>query len=533
MQSVGGYWPFFVGVSAILGAAAYLSLLGYVFRPRKRTARELLREAENAVAFLFDGHVLVDASPLARRLLPARDRGQSDWEAFVRLFSAQFPQLRVALASLASEGRKRIASPNDPTLSLEAEYWDGYSRITFDNASESGERSAADRLIAASLEQEVASLRAISEDAPMLIWKEDATGQIVWANNAYLNLIDRLVVAPSEIGPTWPPRNLFARFDLPVDDDGYATKRVRIDPLDEDDPTWFEVSSVRRGREIVRFAVDVTAVVRAEATQRSYVDTLSKTFAQLSIGLAIFGRDRRLLSFNPALLDLTGLPIEFLSARPQIRSVLDRMREARMLPEPKNYLSWRDELAAMESAAESGTYCETWSLPNGSIYRVTGRPHPNGAIALLFEDVSAEVSLTRRFRAEIELAHAALDGMRDAAVVISSSGAVVISNGAYHDLWGIPKDRGMNEVDLRDEAAEWQQACVPTPVWAMIRDFIRGHGGREPWDEPLSLLDGRQLVCRAAPLPGGCSLISFLRAPEIPQPLALFMHNRNHPVAAQ
>ncbi len=533
MQSVVGFWPFFVGITAVLGAAIYLSLLRFIFRPRKQTAREMLREAESAVAFLFDGHVLVDTSPLAKRLLPARNGGQTDWEAFIRLFSPQFPQLRVALASLSSEGHKRIVSPSDPALSLEAEWWDGYSRITFDNASEVGERSATDRLIAASLEQEVASLRAISEDAPMLIWKEDATGQIVWANNAYLNLTDRLVAAPSEIGQTWPPRNLFARFDLPVDEEGYATKRVRLDSVEDEAETWFEISSVRRGREIVRFAVDVTAVVRAEATQRAFVDTLSKTFAQLSIGLAIFGRDRRLLSFNPALLDLTGLPVEFLSARPQIRSLLDRMREARVLPEPKDYLSWRDKLAALESAAENGSYCEVWTLPNGSTYRVTGRPHPNGAIALLFEDVSADMSLTRRFRAEIELAHAALDGMRDAAVVISSAGSVIISNSAYHDLWGIAKDRGMSEIDLKSEAAEWQQACVPTPVWAMIRDFIRGHGGRDPWEEPLSLLDGRQLICRAAPLPNGYSLISFLKAPEIAQPLALFMHTRNHPVAAQ
>lgn len=533
MQSLGGFWPFFVGISAVLGAAIYLSFLGYIFRPRKRTAREMLREADSAVGFLFDGHALVDASPLAKRLLPARDRGQSDWEVFIRLFSAQFPQLRVALASLPSEGRKRIVSPSDPTLSLEAEHWDGYSRIIFDNASETGERSATDRLIAASLEQEVASLRAISEDAPMLIWKEDAPSQIVWANNSYLNLVDSLVIAPSETGPSWPPRNIFARFELPVDDEGYATKRVQIEPPEGEGTAWFEISSVRRRREVVRFAVDITTVVRAEATQRAYVESLSKTFAQLSIGLAIFGRDRRLLSFNPALLDLTGLPVEFLSARPQIRSVLDRMREARVLPEPKNYLSWRDELAALESAAENGSYCEVWNLPNGSTYRVTGRPHPNGATALLFEDVSADVSLTRRFRAEIELAHAALDGMRDAAVVISPTGSVIFSNSAYHDLWGTTKERGLREVDLKDEAAEWQQASVPTPVWAMIRDFIRGHGGRDPWEEPLSLLDGRQLVCRAAPLPIGNSLITFLRAPEIAQPLALFMHSRQHPVAAQ
>ena len=41
------------------------------------------------------------------------------------------------------------------------------------------------------------------------------------------------------------------------------------------------------------------------------------------------------------------------------------------------------------------------------------------------------------------------------------------------------------------------------------------------------------MICRATPLPNGYSLISFLKAPEIAQPLALFMHSRNRPVAAQ
>jgi hypothetical protein len=41
--------------------------------------------------------------------------------------------------------------------------------------------------------------------------------------------------------------------------------------------------------------------------------------------------------------------------------------------------------------------------------RVTGRPHPNGAIAFLFEDISQEVSLTRRFRTDLDLDRGILD----------------------------------------------------------------------------------------------------------------------------
>lgn len=65
-------------------------------------------------------------------------------------------------------------------------------------------------------------------------------------------------------------------------------------------------------------AVDVNAVVKSEIAQRNFVQTLAKTFAQLSIGLAIFDRNGQLALFNPALIDLTELPAEFLSGRPTL-----------------------------------------------------------------------------------------------------------------------------------------------------------------------------------------------------------------------
>jgi hypothetical protein len=42
----------------------------------------------------------------------------------------------------------------------------------------------------------------------------------------------------------------------------------------------------------------------------------------------------------------------------------------------------------LEEEAASGLFEETWSLPGGQTYRVIGRPHPNGALAFMFEDIS-------------------------------------------------------------------------------------------------------------------------------------------------
>jgi hypothetical protein len=85
--------------------------------------------------------------------------------------------------------------------------------------------------------------------------------------------------------------------------------------------------------------------------------------------------------FNPALIDLTALPADFLSARPNLLSFFDRLRDHRMMPEPKNYGSWRHQMADLVAAAADGRYQETWSLPSGAVYSVSGQPHPDGAVA--------------------------------------------------------------------------------------------------------------------------------------------------------
>jgi hypothetical protein len=73
---------------------------------------------------------------------------------------------------------------------------------------------------------------------------------------------------------------------------------------------------------------------------------------------------------------LLGLSPEYLSARPTLLSFFDNLRDHQIMPEPKNYRSWRESMAELVNAASEGSYLETWSLPSGLTYRVSGRPHP-------------------------------------------------------------------------------------------------------------------------------------------------------------
>ena len=496
----------FVTCVSIVSAGLIVLALTYLNSTRRQTARMLMREAEASTVFLFEGNSLLDATPSARQLLGRKDTRATDLDAVFALLSHRFPDLRERLAGLTTTGRIIVSSVGQNGF-VEAEIWDGLLRLTLRH--QTTEAAPLQRLAIEAIEDELQTLRSIGEDAPQLIWKQDDAGTITWANRAYLNLADRINPIPEGSEPTWPPGMLFAHSGPAPDAATPVVRRqaLHVPGLPQDQ--WFEVTSMRRGAESLHFAVDANGIVKAEQAQKTFVQTLTKTFAHLSIGLAIFDRQRRLVLFNPALLDLTGLPVSFLSARPLVHSVLDRLRDMNMLPEPKNYASWRDQVAALEAAAIKGTYCETWNLPGGQTYRVTGRPHPDGAIAFLFEDISAEVSLTRHFRQEIETAQSVIDSLDEAIAVFSSSGTLTISNAAYTRFWG-PSADDMSEVGLQDEMRRWQNRCAPTPVWGDLRGFVDGFGERSEWFEDVALDSGQVLSCRFTPLPHGATLVGFM-----------------------
>jgi PAS domain-containing protein len=248
-------------------------------------------------------------------------------------------------------------------------------------------------------------------------------------------------------------------------------------------------------------------VVSAEAAQRKFVQTLSKTFAQLSTGLAIFDRQMQLVLFNPALVDLTGLQADFLSMRPNLLTFFDRLRDGRVMPEPKNYSSWREQMSSLVAAASEGSYEEVWTLPSGCTYRVSGRPHPDGAIAFLFEDISAEITLTRRFRSELDLCQSILNRMDDAIAVFSASGTLTNTNAAFRNLWKMDDTQQFAEMTVINAMRIWQEIGGANPLWDELRDFVLGREDRTIWSSEFHHADKGAMLCRIYPIENNATMV--------------------------
>lgn len=495
-------WTMTLGMvlSALLLVMAALALhAAWQARQPERQA-SVFDASPSRVAFLFDGERLVDASPAGRALLPEGEDSRA-WARLMGRFGPDFPNLSERLAALSRIGQLRIASQPgvSPALILTAELVSGLTRLTV----ESGQEDRADRsdaATAAALQQEVMSQRAVLSRAPVLMWKESADGSVIWANHAYL--IRAVELLPEGEDISWPLPKLF-------DHDHAKGRLPRLKLQMPSGPEWFDLIRMPSGEETLCYALAADKAVQAETALREFMQTLTKTFADLPIGLAIFDRSRCLQMFNPALTDLTTLPPEMLIARPTLNAFLDAMRARSMIPEPRDYRSWRKQLARLEEEATMGLFEETWSLPGGQTYRVIGRPHPNGALAFMFEDISNEMSRTRRYRADVELGQSVIDAVEDAVAVFSQGGQLVMSNHAYAQLWQHDPQVLLSEASVSTLCTWWREHAAPTMLWDDAIDYVTSSGDRTPWEGEVRLLDGRLVNCRFRPLTGGATLITF------------------------
>ncbi|MFQ5622628.1 MAG: PAS-domain containing protein [Paracoccaceae bacterium] len=338
------------------------------------------------------------------------------------------------------------------------------------------------------------------QDAPVAVWQTAGDGALSWCNTAF-----RQLAADTGL----PEATLASRVaDGCPADEAAAPARVELAAAGGTRSVDAVCNGLRSGGK-VGCAADVTPLADAEAALARFVETLTVTFAHLPTGLAIFDSDRRLGMFNPALGDLLKLDPAWLARSPSLREFLEHLRENRQMPDQKDFISWRRRLTDLEEGARDGSYDEIWVLPSGRNLRVSGRPHPRGALAFLFEDISDAVRLEARRRADNALNRALMDRLPEAIGVFDASGRLAFFNAAFAAMWNLEAEVPETARNVVGMSGYWAAASDDPKLFARLRRFATSGAEREAWAAGLRLKDGRAVQCAVAPLPDSSTLTVF------------------------
>lgn len=269
----------------------------------------------------------------------------------------------------------------------------------------------------------------------------------------------------------------------------------------------FKVTSVPFSNGTLYFARHIAIEEQKSDDNAELLQTLGRSFADLPIGLAVFDEARHLVLFNPALTNLSGLSFEQLSSRPSLADFFDAMRGQGTLPEPKDYIRWRTQITEQEFSRDSAGYAESWALPGGLTYRVTGRPQKNGALALTIEDISQQILSETQQRAKIQIGLDFMDKFSEALAIFGQDGAMLASNKAYQKLWGVHWNA--EPPTILDCNRYWQNQSRPSPIWAQILD---PSFEIDPKNGQFFMQTGHKYHIRVSRLSQGARMVGFVPA---------------------
>lgn len=473
----------------VMGVSVATAVAALVF-PQRRTGAPVLTETaqDEPLALLFDDGFLHHGTKAALAHL-SLSPGDHFWADMRDQLVDRFPDLPEEPAS-DGQGNMTLCARHGSGPQMIDLRWQGpLCWITLSPPDTTPEGQPAKDLVA---------LRLNSATSPHPSWQLDKDGHLIWSNDAYRKLATKSAQDDTQSQPslfTIPPHRKPHR------------QTLRFGP--EAQPDHYRIIATEQDGVTACHATNINALVQAEHARLNFVQTLTKTFAHLPTGLAIFDRNEQLALFNPALVDLSGLSGAFLSGQPTMVSFFDQLRENRRMPEPKNYALWRDEIGTLIRAASDDGYQETWSLEDGRTYHVQGRPHPDGATAFLIDDITAEIMITRNFRKELEIGQSLLDNVEDAFVVFSRAGVLTFCNAVYRDLWGHDPESAFADVTIHDSIRVWRDIVDGETDWTGIEAFVMSFEDPEPARLNTIDINGASYSCQMRTIAPGARMVQF------------------------
>lgn len=340
--------------------------------------------------------------------------------------------------------------------------------------------------------QELADLRAAHAAAGTVVFRKDSD-----ANRAIPHAAGQPLPAPIE-------RRLQEAAQA-----GHSRTRVVIPAAETGSlDAAYDLICADRSRDVF-VASNADASLAAERSMNRLVYTMSETFAHLRVGLMIFDVEKRLSLFNPAIIDIFGDDPEWLSRRPLLRDVLDRMRQSRTLPEQVDFTEWRQRIFDLIDDDKPEPYEEIWHLPSGRSLMALFRPHPSGGLAFIVEDITESVNLRRTNKAEKAARFATTDILEEGIAVFGPDGRLKMANASFGYIWGIDQ-RLLEQPTHVNEIVELCSARADLPeFWHKVTGATTLGGGRTVDVEKLMLADNSFLSARISPMPDGSTLLVF------------------------
>ncbi|MFN3511367.1 MAG: PAS-domain containing protein, partial [Tsuneonella troitsensis] len=285
------------------------------------------------------------------------------------------------------------------------------------------------RAEAARAKGDFAALVGLIEAAPLPMWFRGPDARLKLVNKAYVDAV----------GGDSAEAVVEAQVELIEPVDGLTAAQIAAQAAQAKSPVERIVAATIKGERrslrvsdlplgdegVAGYAVDIEEMEEQARAFRAFRDAQREMLDRLSVGVAQFGSDRRLLSANEPFRRIfamrPGAPegIEF-------ERLLRESREAGRTPEVRDFLAWRSERTDWFVADDAIE--EAWPLSDGTHLRVVAQPMPDGGLAMIAEDRTESLALSATRDTLLRTRTATFDSLFEALAVFAPDGHMQLWN---------------------------------------------------------------------------------------------------------
>ena len=256
-------------------------------------------------------------------------------------------------------------------------------------------------------------------------------------------------------------------------------------------------------------AIDLSEMESLKEDLTRHISAQDDFLESSASGMAIYGPDMRLKSFNYAFVNLWKLDEIWLDSQPTYGEILEALREKRKLPEQANFQLFKQQQIKLFTGLIEPRE-EFFYLPDGKALRVIAIPHALGGILFAYEDVTDRLALERSYNTLIAVQRETLDNLHEGVAVFGEDGRLKLNNPGYLALWHIDAEMARAEPHIRDIV----EKCKPLFVYDDWESFKKQHieriHARDFMSQRIERSDGKVIDWRKVPLPDGATLITYL-----------------------
>ena len=260
----------------------------------------------------------------------------------------------------------------------------------------------------------------------------------------------------------------------------------------------------------IGFACDRTDREAAEAELWRHINAHAEVLETIRASVAIYGPEKRLKFFNAAFASMWGIAEDWLATQPSFEEILERLREARRLPEAADFRAFKCEQLGLFTSVIRPQQ-DLLHLPDGRTLLLSISPHPFGGLTFVYEDVSDRLALERSCNTLTKVRRATLDHLFEGIAVYGSDGRLKLHNPAYLALWELSEEDVADEPHIGEIVEKTRALLDNSGDWdARKQRIISKITAQAPASGPVYRTDGSMLQEATVPLPDGNVLVTYL-----------------------